>query len=298
MLRRLVETALAIGGRPAACGSACSVTPGAWTSQATSLTGAARARGNSGPTWTSLRRCGRHIPDLTPEEVFKLAIHDVSRSFIASMNKEGYVQPSLDELTRMRIHGVDASYVQGLRKAGYNNLSIGELVKTRIHGATPEFACRGSGRPASASSASRPRKDAHSWRHAGNGPRVARAGYKDLRVDDVVKLKIHGATPEYIRQIRGVGYKDLALSDLVRMRIHGVSVEYVKESATRIPGRAGRGAGADEDHGVTPQFIKEVSAAGYKKCPSRTSWTSASTAGAGSRSAPNLGFAPNKNASA
>ena len=52
-------------------------------------------------------------PDLTPDEVFKLAIHDVSRSFIASMNKEGYVQPSLDELTRMRIHGVDASTCKG-----------------------------------------------------------------------------------------------------------------------------------------------------------------------------------------
>ena len=79
-------------------------------------------------------------PDLSSEQVFRLAIHDVSRGFIAAMSQEGYVRPSLDELTKMRIHGVDAGYVQGLRKAGYSNLTVGELVKTRIHGATPAFA--------------------------------------------------------------------------------------------------------------------------------------------------------------
>ena len=78
--------------------------------------------------------------ELSADDVFKLAIHDVSRTFIAAMNQEGYPRPSLDELTKMRIHGVDAVYVQGLRKAGYDKLSVNELVKTRIHGATPAFA--------------------------------------------------------------------------------------------------------------------------------------------------------------
>src|SRR4029453_5936860 len=104
----------------------------------------------------------KSYPGLTPDQVFRLAIHDVSRTFIASMTKEGYVSPSLDDLTRMRIHGVDAVYVQGLRKAGYDNLSVGELVKTRIHGATPAFA-----------------------------QEVSAAGIGKLSVDDLVKMRIH-----------------------------------------------------------------------------------------------------------
>ncbi len=111
--------------------------------------------------------------DLSTEQAFRLAIHDVSRSFIASMSQEGYVRPSLDDLTRMRIHGVDAVYVQGLKKAGYSNLSIGDLVKTRIHGATPAFA-----------------------------QEVTAAGLGKPSVDDLVKMRIHGVTPEFIRDLR------------------------------------------------------------------------------------------------
>ena len=203
--------------------------------------------------------------DLSTEEVFKLAIHDVSRSFIASMSQEGYVRPSLDELTKMRIHGVDAVYVQGLKKAGYTNLSVGDLVKTRIHGATPAFAQEVSAAGFDKLSID----DLVKMRIHGVTPEFIRElrdlGYKDLGVDDVVKLRIHGASPAFIREMRDLGYKDLPLNDVVRMRIHGVSAEYVKElkslGYSNVP--------ADDlvrmrIHGVTPQFIRDVNAAGFK----------------------------------
>ena len=84
-------------------------------------------------------------------------------------------------------------------------------------------------------------------------------------VDDLVKMKIHGVTPEFVRQTRELGFKDLSIDDLVKMRIHRVTPEYIK--AIRDLGYAN--VTVDQlvklrIHGVTPEFIKEVRAMGFK----------------------------------
>ncbi len=216
--------------------------------------------------------------DLSAEQVFRLAIHDVSRSFIASMSQEGYVRPSLDELTKMRIHGVDAVYVQGLRKAGYDKLSVDELVKTRIHGATPAFAQEVS----AAGFDKLPIDDLVKMRIHGVTPEFVRElrdlGYKDLRVDEVVKLRIHGASPSFIKEMRDLGYKDLTLNDIVRMRIHGVTAQYVKElKRPRLQQCPGGGSGADahpRGHAAVHQATSTPPAS--RTCRPTTWWISAS----------------------
>jgi hypothetical protein len=74
---------------------------------------------------------------LTADDVLKLAIHDVSRSFMQAIEAQGYSNLDTEDLVKMRIHGVDADYIAAFRKAGYDKLSVEQLVKTRIHGATP-----------------------------------------------------------------------------------------------------------------------------------------------------------------
>jgi hypothetical protein len=203
--------------------------------------------------------------DLSLEQVFRLAVHDVSRAFIASMRAEGYPQAALDDLTRMRIHGVDARYVQGLRQAGYDRLTVGELVKTRIHGATPAFVQE----VKAAGYEKLPIEALVRMRIHGVTPELIRElrdlGYRDLDVDDLVKLRIHGASTAFIREIRDLGYKDLPVRDLVRMRIHGVTAQFVKE----LRDLGYMNVSADDlvrmrIHGVTPEFIRDVKAAGFK----------------------------------
>jgi hypothetical protein len=143
------------------------------------------------------------------EELFRLAMFDVSLDFIRQMHNLGY-DVGVRDLVRFRIHGVSPDMVRELRALGLDHVSAEDLVRMRIHAATPEFIRQ-----------------------------MADSGYRNLTVESLVRFRIHGVTPEFVRDIASLGYRDIPGEDLVRMRIHG----------------------------VTPEFIREVESAGYKNVP-------------------------------
>lgn len=103
---------------------------------------------------------------LDDDTVMRLALQDVSRSFVASINAMkavGYERVEVNDLVRMRIHGVTPQFITQMRDLGYGDLSADRLVQFRIHGVTPEFV-----REAKA------------------------AGFTSLNADDLVDLSIHG----------------------------------------------------------------------------------------------------------
>ena len=53
------------------------------------------------------------------------------------------------------------------------------------------------------------------------------AGLKDLTVDEIIALKIHGVTPDYIRELRAAGI-EASNPELVALKIHQVTPEYVR----------------------------------------------------------------------
>lgn len=173
---------------------------------------------------------------LSADDVLKFAIHDVSRSFIQSIEAQGYQNLDTDQLVKMRIHGVDADYIAAFRKAGYDKLTVEELIKTRIHGATPAFV-----------------------------QEMKAAGFDKLSIEQLVKMRIHGVSPSFVREMRDLGLKDLDTEDLVKMRIHGVTPQFIRELK-----ELGYGSVRKEQlvkfriHGVTPEFIREVRSAGFK----------------------------------
>jgi len=174
------------------------------------------------------------VGTLSNEEVWRFAIHDVSRDYVGAFRSAGY-QLAAADLLKSRIHGATPEFAQAVKQQGLGKLDIDELVKMRIHGVTPEFI-----------------------------KAMRDAGYKDLPVDELVKLRIHGVSPDFIKSFADLGYKNLALEDLVNMRIHGVSPEMVKElNALGYKDLAISDLVKMRIHGVTPEFIKQMRDAGY-----------------------------------
>lgn len=95
---------------------------------------------------------------------------------------------------------------------------------------------------------------------------LAAAGYTGLSVNELVELKTHGVTPEYIREMNALFNRKLSVDTLTGMKLHGVTAQFM--SSLKDLGYANISA---EDlvefriHGVTAQYILDWKNAGYDK---------------------------------
>jgi hypothetical protein len=90
------------------------------------------------------------------------------------------------------------------------------------------------------------------------------AGLKDLTVDQIISLKIHGVTPDYIRELRAAGVEATA-PDLVALKIHEVTPEYVRGlTAAGLANLRVHDYLAAKIQGVTPEFIQGIRSHGFK----------------------------------
>jgi hypothetical protein len=179
----------------------------------------------------------KHGKSVEEEDLFMLALQDVSTAFIKSMQAEGF-RESLEKYLELRIFDVTPEYIHQMRDLGYKNIDSDELVATRIHKVTPDYI------------------------------RQMRAAGWNLSLDDLQASRIHGATPQFADEMGQLGYANLPFDDLVSFRIHKVTPEFIKELRT-----LGYDHVAADDlvamriHRVTPDFIRELAAAGYTKVP-------------------------------
>src|SRR5262249_32847942 len=77
---------------------------------------------------------------VTDDNIFMLAVHDVSTTYVRDLAAAGVRPDSLDQIITMRIHNVTVEYVRELQSLGYSELSPDKLVTMRIHGVSPDFA--------------------------------------------------------------------------------------------------------------------------------------------------------------
>ncbi|HKY06315.1 MAG TPA: hypothetical protein VJQ56_15575, partial [Blastocatellia bacterium] len=82
---------------------------------------------------------GLGLDDFSDDNVFAMAVHDVSLAFIRELGTHGYTQLTTDQVISMRIHGVTTEYISEFKSLGLDRLPIDQLVSMRIHGVKPAF---------------------------------------------------------------------------------------------------------------------------------------------------------------
>src|SRR5438876_8925892 len=55
---------------------------------------------------------------------------------------------------------------------------------------------------------------------------VRQAGY-DANPDKLIAMRIHGASPEWMAELKKCGYDHVELDKLIAFRIHGVSPDFI-----------------------------------------------------------------------
>jgi hypothetical protein len=148
--------------------------------------------------------------------------------FVSGMGRLGYARLSDDDVWRFAMHDVSRDYVTGFKTAGYQ-LDTSDLIKSRIHGATPAFV-----------------------------QQVQDQGLGKPDIDDLVKMRIHGVTAQFIRELKELGYGAVPSERLVQFRIHGVDAEFIRDVQK---------AGMKD---MTPQDLVDLSIHGGRRWLRRT----------------------------
>ncbi len=155
----------------------------------------------------------------------------------------------------------DRGFVSALQQMGYDTPDDEQLLSMLMMDINREFAreIRDSGLRASSNDLVRLRMHGITVDYI----REARqAGYANFTADDLVPLRIHGVETAFLRDLKAAGY-DLRASDIVQLRIHGVDSGYMRD----LKGYGLKPQASDltqmRMHGVTPEYLKGLKEAGY-----------------------------------
>jgi hypothetical protein len=196
------------------------------------------------------------------DELFTLAIVDLSPAYIRAMRAEGF-DVSLEDYIGMRAVGVTTAYVRELRAMGLKALDADDVTGLRAVGVTREYA-----ELVRAIFPNTPIDDLQGMKAVGVTPAwiqsMRSAGVTIDSAETATGLKAVGVTPEYIREMRAI-FPKLDGDEVQGMKAVGVTPEYVREMRD-----AGVRIGDSDDVtsmkavGVTAKFVQQLAAAGYK----------------------------------
>jgi len=67
-------------------------------------------------------------------------------------------------------------------------------------------------------------------RRCDSSGRLQREGYASVSLENLVRMRIHGVTPSFIRELKDLGYGGVKATKLVQFRIHGVDADFIRDA--------------------------------------------------------------------
>lgn len=159
----------------------------------------------------------------------------------------------------------DQAFVAALQKMGYDAPDDDQLFSMLMMDINREFAreIRDAGLRASS-------QDLISLKMHGvtlDYIREARqAGYQNFLAEDYVQLRNHGVETVFLRDLKAAGY-DLRAADIAQLRMHGVDSGYIRDLKSYGLKPYVSDLTQMRMHGVTPEYLKGLKDAGYEDLP-------------------------------
>jgi hypothetical protein len=171
--------------------------------------------------------------EFTDDDLLVLAAHDFAPQTIRDLRQMGY-EPTRKEVVELAIFRINAALVREYARLGYPNLAIRELVNMRVGRVDAAYV---------------------------NGMREL--GYT-LSAREVANLAILGVTPAYVRELKAAGLTNLSAREAENLRVGNITAKRIEEYRRMGYDLEPRKLADFGIHGVTPQYIEELRALGYK----------------------------------
>lgn len=123
---------------------------------------------------------------------FAMAIHDVTVDYARQMKGHNLTGLDTDKLLAFRIFDITQQFIRDLRSEGLTATEADKLIAFRVHGVTPAMV--------------------REMRKAGLEPSE----------DQLIAMRVHGVTPQFIADMKARGLKDLNIDKLVALKVHGI----------------------------------------------------------------------------
>lgn len=126
------------------------------------------------------------------EDLFAFRDRGIELDTIREFAKAGLPGLTSKGVTRLADHGVDGRYVQGIKASGLVDAGVEDIVRFHDRGIPTEFV------------------------------RKLVEGRTSITTDEIINLRDHGVTAEYVAQIDASGFKNLSVEQIVRLHDNGV----------------------------------------------------------------------------
>ena len=91
---------------------------------------------------------------------------------------------------------------------------------------------------------------------------MASAGYTNLSVDDLIRLKSLGVSAQYVRDMHAAGFGHPSVDEIARLRALGVTPDYAREMRAQFDALSADQVAKMRALGVTPSYVADLKAAG------------------------------------